>query len=131
MVSVGKEPEWAAAFLIAVTGLRAEEAFGLQWGDLDWAKNLIHIRRCWSKSVITEGKNRISMSQVAMHPALAEAMAAWRQQTTYGLDTDWVFASKRNRGKQPRTPGCAAQDYLRPAAVKAGVVPEDYIGRFG
>ena len=35
--------------------------------------------------------------------------------------------SKKQRG----TPSIAAQHYLRPAAVKAGVIPEGYRGRFG
>src|ERR1041385_6817368 len=105
--------EWTAALLVAVTGLRAEEAFGLQWHDMDWKKNLIQIRRGWSKGSVTKGKNRISMTEVAMHPALAEALTRWREQTVYGLDTDWVLASKRSRGKQPRDPRTAAQDYLR------------------
>ena len=39
--------------------------------------------------------------------------------------------SKKKKGKIPRTPGIAAQDYLDPAAVKAGVIAEDYRGRFG
>lgn len=123
--------EWTAALLVAATGLRAEEAFGLQWHDVDWKRNLIQIRRGWSKGKVTDGRNKVSMTQVAMHPALAEALEAWRRETTYGRDGDWIFASRRSRGEQPRTPGCAAQDYLRPAAVKAGVIPEDYPGRFG
>ena len=71
------------------------------------------------------------MTQVAMHPALAEALKAWRRQTRYGRDSDWVFASDRAKGKKSRWAGVAAQDYLRPAAVKAGVVEKDFTGRFG
>ena len=123
--------EWTAALLIAATGLRAEEAFALQWHDMDWDKFLIQIRRCWSKGKITPGKTKLSMTQVAMHPALAEALQRWRRETVYGRDEDWVFPSKRKKGKAPRTPGTAAQDYLRPAAVTAGVIPKEYHGRFG
>jgi len=123
--------EWTAALLIATTGLRAEEAFGLQWHDVDWDKFLINIKRCWSKGKITAGKTTLSMTQVAMHPALSEALHRWRRETAYGRDEDWVFASKKKKGAIPRTPGVAAQDYLRPAAVKAGVITQDYAGRFG
>ncbi|MBN9614935.1 MAG: site-specific integrase [Acidobacteriales bacterium] len=35
------------------------------------------------------------------------------------------------KGKKPRAAGVAGQDYLRPAAVRAGVIPKDYQGRFG
>ena len=34
--------------LCATTGLRVSEALGLQWGDLDWIKGHISIRRAWT-----------------------------------------------------------------------------------
>ena len=123
--------EWTLALVHAATALRPEEAFGLQWGDIDWLNGQIHIRRGWSKGKETKGKNKVSMSQVVMHPALAQALQAWREESSYHRDTDWIFASTRTKGKTPRSAGVAAQDYLRPAAVKAGVIPKDYKGRFG
>ena len=42
-----------------------------------------------------------------------------------------MFASRRAKGKIPRSASIAAQDYLRPAAVTAGVIPDGYKGRFG
>jgi integrase len=71
------------------------------------------------------------MTQVAMHPALAEALQQWRRETVYGGDSDWIFASKRAKGLKPRSAGVAAQDYLRPAAVHAGAIDAGYRGRFG
>jgi len=123
--------EWTLALLHAATAQRPEEAFGLKWGDIDWQKGQINIRRGWSKGKETAGKNEGSMTQVAMHPALSQALKAWRRESRYNHDSHWVFASDKTRGKTPRTAGVAGQDYLRPAAVKAGVVPADYRGRFG
>ena len=71
------------------------------------------------------------MTQVAMHPALSDALQAWRRESRYARDADWIFASNRAKGKTPRTASTAGQDYLRPVAVKAGVIPEGYRGRFG
>ena len=85
----------------------------------------------WSKGKVTDGKTAGSMTHVVMHPALGEALADSRRESCYAAENDWVFASKKAKGKQPRTPSIAAQDYLRPAAVKAGVIPEGYRGRFG
>lgn len=45
--------------------------------------------------------------------------------------TDWIFASHHKKGLVPRSAGVLGQDYLRPAAVKAGVIPEGDRGRFG
>ena len=123
--------EGTAALVHAATGLRPEEAFGLKWEDIDWQVGQIHIRRGWSKGRETEGKTEGSMTQVAMHQALADALRAWRRESVYSGDGDWVFASTRSKGRTPRCSGIAGQDYLRPAAVKAGVIPEGYKGRFG
>jgi len=123
--------EWTLALLHAATALRPEETFGLKWMDFDWQNGQIDIRRGWSKGKETRGKNRNSMTQVVMHPALAQALQDWRKESLYNRESDWVFASKRSKGKTPRSAGVAGQDYLRPAAVKAGVIPESYQGRFG
>ena len=119
------------ALLHCATALRPEEAFGLKWLDVDWRKGQINIRRGWSKGKETDGKNEGSMTQVAMHPALAQALQEWRRESSYSGDADWIFASARAKGKTPRSAGVAGQDYLRPAAVKAGVIPKGYTGRFG
>lgn len=123
--------ELMLALLHAATALRPEEAFGLKWMDIDWRKGQINIRRGWSKGKETAGKNEGSMTQVVMHPALAQALQEWRRESRYASDSDWVFASSRSKGKKPRSAGVAGQDYLRPAAVKAGVIPAGYKGRFG
>lgn len=123
--------EWTLALVHAATGLRPEEAFGLKWMDVDWQNGQIHIRRAWSKGKETPGKNPGSMTQVVMHPALARVLHAWRRESLYPRDSDWLFPSARTKGRSPRSAGVAGQDYLRPAAVKAGVIPNGYKGRFG
>jgi integrase len=123
--------EWTLALLHAATALRPEEAFGLKWVDIDWRNSQIHISRAWSKGKETPGKTKGSMTQVVMHPVLAAALDAWQRETPYRRDSDWVFASSKSKGRIPRSAGIAGQDYLRPAAVKAGVIPEGYRGRFG
>ena len=123
--------EWTLALLHAATALRPEEAFGLKWVDIDWRNSQIHISRAWSKGKETPGKTKGSMTQVVMHPVLAAALEAWQRETAYHRDSDWVFASSKSKGKIPRSAGIARQDYLRPAAVKAGVIPQGYRGWFG
>jgi integrase len=56
---------------------------------------------------------------------------AWHEETTYAQPTDWIFASIRRKGKQPRVANMLVEDYLRPAAVKVGVLKEGEKVRFG
>jgi len=53
------------------------------------------------------------------------------EQTPYQQPSDWVFPSFKLKGKQPRVANMLVSDYLRPAAVKAGVISADWEGRFG
>lgn len=64
--------EWTLALVHSATALRPEEAFGLRWEDVNWAKNQIHVRRGWSKGKETVGKTPNSLCPVAMHPILGD-----------------------------------------------------------
>lgn len=66
-----------------------------------------------------------------LHPLLAEFMQSWLRQTPYSRPSDWVFPSFKLKGKQPRVANMLVEDYLRPAAIKAGVIASDWDGRFG
>jgi hypothetical protein len=49
----------------------------------------------------------------------------------YARDNDFVFPSTRLKGKKPLSASILVQKYLRPAAVKAGVIEEGLKVRFG
>jgi integrase len=66
-----------------------------------------------------------------VNPVLAEALKRWQNPTLYSKAIDWVFATYRKNGKIPRSASTCGKKDLRPAAVTAGVIPEDYTGRFG
>ena len=91
--------EWTLALVHAATALRPEECFALKWCDVRWTVDQILLRRAWSKGKETGGKTYGSMKPVAMHPALAGYLQQWRNETTFGEDSDWVFASYRERVK--------------------------------
>jgi integrase len=44
------------------------------------------------------------------------------RKTAYSQPSDWVFPSVRLNGKQPRVANMLVEVYLRPAAVRAGVL---------
>ena len=53
---------------------------------------------------------------------ILDALAAWRNETIYSEDQDYVFASEKLRGAQPRSGSQLVEDYIRPAAIGAGVI---------
>ena len=67
-------------------------------------------------------KTKASKGPVPLHPLLAEFMLRWKEKSAYSELGDWVFASFRLKGKQPRVANMLIEDYLRPAAAKAGIL---------
>jgi integrase len=108
--------------LDAATGIRYSEIAGLQWRDIDWNNSCIYIERRWIRGDVDMPKTKGSKAPVAMSQLLAAYLLAWRRETKYGKDTDWIFASDRSKGKNPRVGNMLVRSYLYPAAVKAGVL---------
>lgn len=117
-----REPERTLTLLAAGTGLRISECMGLQWQDVSFTDGMIHVRRTWTCGQVGSPKTKASKGPVPLHPLLAEFMVCWKQKTLYSQPGDWVFASYRSKGKQPRVANMLVEDYLRPAAAKAGIL---------
>jgi integrase len=117
-----REPERTLTLLAAGTGLRISECLGLQWQDVCFAEAMIHVRRTWTCGQVGLPKTRTSQGPVPLHPLLAEFMLCWKQKTLYSQPHDWLFASFRLKGEQPRVANMLVEDYLRPAAAKAGIL---------
>jgi integrase len=119
------EAERVLTLLIAATGLRISEALGLQWQDADYTNQRINLRRVWvGNQIVDRMKTERSEAPATLSPALAEVLKRWHQETAYAEPGDWIFASDKLKGRQPRTASILAADHLRPAAVAAGVVLE-------
>ena len=52
--------------------------------------------------VLFKEKSKASHAPVPLHPFLAELMQAWKNTTSFSQPGDWVFASFKCKGKQPR-----------------------------
>jgi integrase len=123
--------ERTLTLLAAATGLRISECLGLQWQDLDFLRQQIQVRRTWLGGEIGKPKTKASGQPVVMGALLADIMRQWQAETPYRKPQDWVFPFFKLRGRKPRTGSIMAQDYLRPAAVKAGILTEGDRRRFG
>jgi integrase len=114
--------EQALTLLVAATGLRISEAVALQCQDVDYEARQINLRRVWvGNSVFERHKTERSEAPVPLTNPLADCLRVWHAETVYGQPSDWVFASKRSKGRKPRSASILTVDYLRPAAVAAGV----------
>ena len=76
-------------------------------------------------------KSKASHAPVPLHPLLAEFMQRVKDATPYSQSGDWVFASSKCKGKQPRVANMLVEHHLRPAALKAGVLKKNEKVRFG
>ena len=125
------EPRRTLVLTDAATALRVSEILGLMWTDLDFEDQVINVRRAYVWGKFKGPKSKASKAPVPMHPLLAGFLSAWRERTPYAKDNDFVFPSFRLKGKKPLSASIMVQKYLRPAAVKAGVIGKDDHVRFG
>ncbi len=125
------EPRRTLTLSDAATALRVSELLGLIWMDLDFEELVIHVRRAYVWGRLKEPKSKASKAPVPMHPLLAGFLLAWRERTKYAKNGDFVFPSVKLKGKKPLSASIMVQNYLRPAAVRAGVIPAEWKGRFG
>ena len=117
-----REPERTLTLLAAGTGLRMSECLGLQWQDVSFAEAVIQVRRTWTCGKVGWPKSKTSKGPVPLHPLLAKFMFRWKRKTLYSQPGDWVFPSFKLKGRQPRVANMLVEDYLRPAAVKVGIL---------
>jgi integrase len=117
-------------FTVAATALRASEVIALRWADILWDENEIRVSKRWRKGKDGETKTIASDSTVALGSILAHYLRVWKEASPYTADTDFVFPSRRKNGTVPVCASVFVRNYLRPAALAAGVqIPDGY--RFG
>jgi integrase len=113
--------ERTLVLLAASTGLRQSEIFGLKWGDIDFERGTMSVIRSIVYGVVGPCKTESSQKPVPMYPTLADALMQWRKRCTYIKPEDWVFASKRYRGRRPYRGQAILRKYIRPAAQRVGI----------
>jgi len=113
--------ERTLVLLAASTGLWQSEIFGLKWGDIDFELGTMSVIRSIVYGVVGPCKTESSQKPVPMHPTLADELTQWRKRCTYIRPEDWVFASKRYRGRRPYWGQAILRKYIRPVAQRVGI----------
>jgi integrase len=82
---------YRTAFLTSVlTGLRAGELWGLQWGDIDWNAKQVHVRRSLWKGNFQTPKTKNSVRRVDISDHLTHELKKWKLQCPKG-EMDLIF----------------------------------------
>jgi integrase len=113
--------ERTLVLLAASTGLRQSELFGVKWCDIDFAQHTMNVVRSIVYGVVGPCKTESSQKPVPVHPTVLEALGKWRQLCRYNKSDDWVFASRRYRGRKPIWGQAILRKYIRPAAQRVGI----------
>jgi integrase len=102
-------------------GLRVSELAALRWSDIDFDNLRVTVERAIVAGRVDEVKTKCSKRLMPLHPALAEVLAAWKQESAFSQPSDWVFANPQLDGKLPYYAWNAQQRYIRPAAERVGL----------
>jgi integrase len=113
--------ERTLVLLAASTGLRQSELFGVKWGDIDFAQYTMSVTRSIVYGVVGPCKTESSQKPVPLHPSIAEALIQWRKACRYDKTDDWVFASRRHRGRRPYWGQAILRRHIRPVAESVGI----------
>jgi integrase/recombinase XerC len=102
--------------LLVVTGVRAHEALGLRWRDVDLIENVLRVDR---------SKSEAGERSIAIPPRLAEELWQHRRRSAYDGDGEYVFVHVE-RGSALADESFAAD--FRAALLRAGIT--DYVRPF-
>ena len=108
-------------FLDVTTGLRQSELFGLRWSDLDFDSGEINVVRSVVHGVISLCKTESSAKPIPIGSHLVELLKEWRKVAPFPTKDDWVFASKRAKGRRPIWGQSIMRKQIHPAIEKLGI----------
>jgi len=103
------------------TGLRRGELSGVKWQDIDFEEKVLTPMRSIVKQHIGDVKTEASKKQIPLDDDLVAELLAWRKETPYAGDSDYVFASLKMKGKQPYWMSKIMQLYIKPVAAHLGI----------
>ncbi|MEK5100352.1 tyrosine-type recombinase/integrase [Bacillus sp. FSL W8-0848] len=120
--------EYSLALLLAFTGLRKGEAFGLKWGNIDFGEKTLTVERTRDENGVRSPKTKNSYRTIPVDDIIIEKLKtyrAWCKQAMLKVgkhlsDDDFVFIStKTAEPASYRT----LSDKIKPICAKAGCKP--------
>jgi integrase len=71
----------------------------LKWSDVSWLEGTLGIERGIVRNRVDDVKTIYSGRKMAIDAEMLEALKAWRQQTEFANNHDWIFASPAKIGR--------------------------------
>ena len=117
ILALAPEPWHTFFVLLALTGMRAGEALGLQWGDVDLEHRCIHIRRSAWRGREQSTKSKVSAAPVTLPAKLATALTEYRKSWKANPE-GWLFVT---RNGQPPSSNKVVEYQLWPILDALGI----------
>ena len=95
-----EEPHRTMVSVVAVTGMRASELFGLKWPDVDFERRLLLIRRTYYRGEFGVPKSQTSERVIPLSPGLAQALQLHKQNSRRS-EMDLVFPNAVGKPYEP------------------------------
>ena len=108
-------------FLGFGTGLPRGELGGIKWEDIDFETGQLQPSRSIVRQHVGKTKTEASRNIIPVDEHLLADLRAWRRETPYAENGDYIFASPKMKGKQPLWLDTVIKKIIKPAAAKAGI----------
>ncbi len=113
------------AFLDGALGTRRGELGALRWSDCNFDSMSFSVQHSyyWRRGGhLKATKTEASAKALPMHPALKDALLEWKSQNEYHGAGDFVFPSRRHRGKKPLDLAAVLRKKIQPAFAKVSII---------
>jgi len=106
-------------FLLGNLGLRVSEALAFRWSDIDEAESTITVQRVFTHSRLKDyPKTDDSWRVLPLHPEVLRRLLDWKKESELESGDDYIFPGSKGT---PRSDSTMLQDYIKPAAKRAGI----------
>jgi len=112
-------------FLDGALGTRRGELGALRWSDCNFDSMSFSVQHSyyWRRGGhLKATKTEASAKVLPMHLALKDALLEWKSQNQYNGPGDFVFPSRRHKGKKPLDLAAVLKKKIRPAFAKVGII---------
>lgn len=99
--NMDREPFRTMVLTAMCLGLRVSELLGLKWKDVDWESLRLKIERGIVRGHVDDVKTRESRKPMPLDAGLVAVLKAWRAQTEFKAEEDWIWASPWKGGEAP------------------------------